>query len=357
MVIGLDKEACMAGVGAQREAKLSRRRKVMLVAALAGALASGIAASAVAYAQSRGKEAEVRREYEVPASNPESVVYDKQTEFFYGGSSNDGTVYRATLDGKTEVFLPPLRDGTGEPDPTRTQTQGFDVDAEGRLYIAGGGSGFIHVYDVETGRKLAEFNTGPGGFINGVDDLDGSVYLTDSTRPFIFRITQEQIDAGGGVPEAIPLEPEVNYTPNPRTPNNLEANGITSTPDGRYLIFGSLDNGKIYRMTPPPVGSPEERKIKKINGLRMKLGDVDGIEFVGKRTLYAVDNNRERINEVRLSESYLKAEIVSRTTSPEFRTPTDVSPIPGGRLLVNNAEFFDASEPGPPFFVTSIERP
>ncbi len=87
-----------------------------------------------------------------------------------------------------------------------------------------------------------------------------------------------------------------------------------------------------------------------------KLGDVDGIEFVGKRTLYAVDNNRERINEVRLSENYLKAEIVSRTTSREFRTPTDVSPVPGGRLLVNNAEFF-ASEPGPPFFVTSIERP
>lgn len=42
--------------------------------------------------------------------------------------------------------------------------------------------------------------------------------------------------------------------------------------------------------------------------------------------------------------------------SAKFRTPTSVSKAPRGRLLVNNAEFFDG-DGMEPFFVLSIPRP
>ncbi|MBA2693275.1 MAG: hypothetical protein H0U65_12420 [Rubrobacter sp.] len=75
------------------------------------------------------------------------------------------------------------------------------------------------------------------------------------------------------------------------------------------------------------------------------------------RTLYAVDNGGERVLKIRLSPDYLEGRIESATTSERFHTPTTLSKAPGNRLLVSNAEFFDASEAGPPYFVTSIPRP
>lgn len=75
------------------------------------------------------------RRYEVPVDSPESVIYDRQTNAFYGGSSNpDGTVYKVRLDGerldgRARVFMRPGEDGTGEP-ATRTQTEGFNFDKE-----------------------------------------------------------------------------------------------------------------------------------------------------------------------------------------------------------------------------------
>ena len=81
----------------------------------------------------------------------------------------------------------------------------------------------------------------------------------------------------------------------------------------------------------------------------------DGLELLG-HTLYVVDNQNELIVEVRLSGDYSSGEVVGNTTSPEFHTPTTVS-VAGGRLLVANAEFFDQSEAGPPYYVVSIPRP
>ena len=71
-------------------------------------------------------------------------------------------------------------------------------------------SGTLYVYDIETKELLARFETGEGGFINDVAiSKYGDVYFTDSIRPFIYRVSEEQVEAGGGTPEAIPLTPEV----------------------------------------------------------------------------------------------------------------------------------------------------
>ena len=83
-----------------------------------------------------------------------------------------------------------------------------------------------------------------------------------------------------------------------------------------------------------------------------RTDNPDGLELRGHQPSTWVDNQNELIVKVRLSGNYLKGRVVSNTTSPEFHTPTTVS-IAGGRLLVANAEFFDQSEAGPPYYVVS----
>lgn len=362
------------------------RRTMMLAAALLGVLALAVAPGPASSAQDGRAGDKAAREYTVPANQPEGVVYDDRTQAFYGGSSlsGDGTVYKATLDGDAEVFMPTGFDGAGDPDPTRTQTHGFNVDKHDRLYVADVLSGFLHVYQLPEGNKVATFDTkeipddeGPAPYINDVaiSPKTGDVYFTDSNRPYIYRVTREQVEAGGGVPQAIDIDPPVDYGKNTRTNNGLEANGIRFTPGGKYIIFDSLNNGELYRLTPLK-GDPEDEpivdgsdRIVTVEGPSpVELGNIDGLEFKDGNTLYAVDNsstinetpgsfddNPERVLNLRFSGDYRRAEIVKETTNPEFRTPTAASLAPGNRLLINNAEFFDTN--GPPYVVLSIPRP
>jgi sugar lactone lactonase YvrE len=255
---------------------------------------------------------------------------------------SDGLIYKGTLDDPTaEVFLPAGSDG-------RNEAIGVNVDNEGRLYIAGGSSGTLYVYDIETKELIARFETGEGGFINDVAiSKNGDVYFTDSIRPFIYRVSEDQVEDGGGTPEAIPLTPEVDYEGFPN------ANGIRITPNGKYIIFADSNDGKLYRMV--PAEDPTDREISEIGGVRGQTDNPDGLELRG-HTLYVVNNQDELIIEVRLSGDYLGGRVVGNTTTPEFHTPTTAS-LARGRLLVANAEFFDQSEPGPPFYVVSIPRP
>lgn len=281
-------------------------------------------------------------------------------------------MYKDNLAGDAQVFMAPGFDGAGHPDPTRRQTHGFNVDQHDRLYIAGVTTGLLHVYQLPAGNKIAEFNTGPGGYINDVaiSPSTGDVYFTDSMRPVIWRVTEQQVESGSGTPQAIPVAPEVDYGPSTRTNNKLEVNGIRFTPGGKYVIFDDTNNGQLYRMTPPPAGQPAARQIVPITGVTpAQVGNADGLEFLNANTLYEVDNSStpdmtptsfdestERIVKLRLSDDYRTATVASVTTNPRFFTPTAAALAPGNRLLVNVAKFF-RGPPGPPYYVLSIPRP
>lgn len=294
------------------------------------------------------------KEFVLPLTGvqPESVVYDEGTQSFYASSFLGGSITKVTYpEGRTSVFTPPGQGGQIESD-------GLAVDGKGRLYVAGGVTGTINVYDLGTAERVASFSTPLGlRFTNDVVVApNGDVYATDSFRPAIFRVTAAQVDAGQGTPEQIDLSPEVNGTginlANPPKPFN--ANGIRFTPDGKFILFDDLNDSALFRMTVPPVGQPAKREIRKLAIEGGSLGDPDGLEFDGK-DLLVVDNGGERLLKVELSKDYLKAKIVSATTSPLFRTPTAAALTPDGRVLVSQAELFDTD--GPPYAVTSIPRP
>lgn len=330
-----------------------------LVAAAAAVLALGVgagtAAAVIPGTQPPGPTPQQARDVqEIPLTAtsllPESVAYDAKAQAFYASSENGGQITKGYLDGRAaEVFLPIT--------PTRNEAVGITLDRQRRLYVAGGKSGKLHVYDVDTKAEKATFDLGllGAGYLNDVTvDEQGCVYVTDSFLPRIYRWTPQQIAAGRGAPDVITTNPEVTTSPlgsNPPKPFN--ANGIRPTPDGKYLLFDDLNDAALYRMTIPPVGRPAERTITRVDVQGGSLGDADGLEFVGKQ-LYLADNGGERILKLATSKDYTTATIESATTSPAFHTPSGIAAIPGDRLLIANSRLFD---PGLPFTAVGIARP
>ena len=73
------------------------------------------------------------------------------------GITTDGAIYRGSLESDTvEPFIP---GGSGK------SAVGLKVK-RGKLYVAGGATGSITVYDLATKAQVAKFETGSGGFLN-----------------------------------------------------------------------------------------------------------------------------------------------------------------------------------------------
>ena len=138
--------------------------------------------------------------WELPgdAVYPEGVAYDEATGDFYVGSTGDGTIFRGNVEGgEVEVFSEAGADG-------RAVAVGMKVDAAGRLFVAGGPTGTVWVYDTATGGLLGQFSNGltEGTFLNDVAiDILGNAYVTDSFNPALYIIPADTFEveepAGG----------------------------------------------------------------------------------------------------------------------------------------------------------------
>jgi Cu-Zn family superoxide dismutase len=272
--------------------------------------------------------------------NPEGVAFDPSTGFFFVSHVGTGAIYRGTLD--DPVVHPWLAGGQDG----RVSATGMKVNVHGQLAIAGAGSGRFFVYDAATGTLIASFDTGTGGFLNDVAfTKNGDLYVTDSVRPILWRATAEQIAAGGGVPQAIPVAPEIPYGP------GFNLNGLVTTENGKALISVQSNTGRIWRIE--PTNNPLVRTITEIPVEGGPLMSGDGLVINGSK-LIVIQNQQEIVNEVRLRDGGTVGEVVGMTTDDTFHTPT-TGAFAHDRLLVVNAEFFETD--GPPYTVSSIKRP
>jgi len=291
------------------------------------------------------QEASGAERYVLPGEQvfPEGVAYRSDTGDFYVGSTTDGTVFRGNVEGgskEAEVFLEPESDG-------RTTAIGMEVDEEGRLYIAGGDTGRIFVYDTESADQIRRLDTpdAEATFLNDVAVTpDGDAYFTDSMRPVLFRVTS----TGDGVGDA---EPWLNFEGTPAEyEEGFNFNGIDATEDGRYLVAVKSNTGELFRI------DTESKEVVEINLEGETLANGDGLLLDG-RTVYVVRNEQGLIVPVKLSGEYISGEVGEPFTDPSFAFPTTIAKA-NGRLLVVNSQFDKREgEPELPFTVSSVEVP
>lgn len=279
------------------------------------------------------------QEYVLPgdAVFPEGIAGDNASGYFYVSSTTDGTIYRGHVsDSEAGVFLPGGEDG-------RTTAIGLELDDDGRLFIAGGGTGGIWVYDTATGDLLASLSIDDGGFLNDqAATPDGSVYFTNSQVPIIYRVFQ---DAAGvyQVEEWLNLDgTAIEYVP-----MQFNLNGILASQDGRYLITVQSNTGELFRID---TGTQEVTQID-LGGASVSAGD--GLVLQG-RTLYVVRNSLGEVAVFQLNGDFTSGTLVTSFTDATFGFPTTAD-IVRGRLLVVNSQFNNrGGTPELPFTVSSV---
>ena len=272
---------------------------------------------------------------------PEGIALDRDGTAFFVGSTTTGTIYRGDIQsGDVEVFV----------EGAAPVAVGMEVDPEGRLWVAGGPTGNVFVYDTESGELLRTYETpdAPATFLNDLTHVDGAVYVTDSARPELFRI-----GAGAELGE---VESFVSFVGTPMPfgpPFAFAANGIVASPDGSAVVNVHSGNGGHSRvdLATREVTDVENRAVPQTAG--------DGM-FLDGETLYVVRNRLGQVDRLTLSPAGDTVEIAGEPiTSDLFQFPTTLA-VADGHLLVVNSQFDRQGEgaaPSLPFNVARVAVP
>jgi sugar lactone lactonase YvrE len=272
------------------------------------------------------------------ATNPEGVAFDKRTDAFFTGEVANGTIWRGTLDSPTlEAFITP---------PAGANAVGMKVKS-GLLYVAGGPSGKITVYDIATKAVVASFDTGAGGFLNDlVVGRHGDVWVTDSFRSKIWHVTGDQVEAGTGVPDAIDLSASI-----PPAAGVFALNGIVSLHHGRQLLAVQSNTGTLWSLD-ADVADPDAEAVtvEPTATSTAPLTGGDGM-IVDKGRLLVVIGNSASIAVVKLRHHQSEAQVRNLVTDPTLVGPSTIARAENVYLVVN-ANFGGAA----PFTLSGLDR-
>jgi sugar lactone lactonase YvrE len=259
---------------------------------------------------------------------PEGIAVGSGTTF-YAGSLAAST--------RGQILVGDLR--TGEVAtlvaPDGVPAIGMKYDPRSNLlFVARGGSGRGTVFDADSGDVVVSYQLHEAPtFINDVVVTREAAYFTDSQAPFLYRVALGP--AGEPAAHALPIP----------LPSTFRTNGIVSTSDGKDLFVVDGATAQLYRLdtaTHTPV-------LVELGG--STLPNADGLLLDGK-TLYVVQNFRNRIAVVELVSDDLSGTIVRFITEPF--TSNELTKVPttlaefGNSLYAVTAGF---AAPSPDFVV------
>ncbi len=251
------------------------------------------------------------------------------------GSRVDGDIYAVNLrTGKGRV----ISQGDGTP------AVGLKIDRRGRIWVAGGADGDGKVVSARTGRVLANYDfTAATSFVNDVLLRRGSVWFTDSQRAVLYKVTPRNGQAAQATVRTVPLRGAWQQVPDV---NN--ANGISTTPDGRALLVVQSATGYLFRVNP-----------RTGNATRVGLGGTsllngDGLLRRG-RLLYVAQNRDNKVAVIRLGKRGKAGHLVRTLRSPDFDVPSTIASY-GKRLYLPNARFTTPPTPTTRYWITGIRR-
>lgn len=178
-----------------------------------------------------------RDEYTLQATDslPEGVAFDGKTGRFFATGLMSGTVTQIDVESGAER---PFYTPEGEPQ----QLSGAKVDeAHRRLWVCyseiQNRRGGVHVFDVDTGARLASFELARAGICNDVAlASDGVAYVTDSFQPVIYRVDLQAKSASEFVRDVRMSAPMGQFG----------LNGIAVSPDDAYVIGGFTSPSKLF---------------------------------------------------------------------------------------------------------------
>jgi hypothetical protein len=267
-----------------------------------------------------------------PAGNPEGVAFDKRSKAFFVSITADGAIYRGTLG--SDTVSPFIAGGAGQ------AAVGIKV-RRGKLYVAGGSTGSITVYDLATKQAVAQFQTGAGGFLNDlVVTGRGDVFVTDSFRPILWHVTAEQVRAGSGTPQAL------DVSAIPYEAGEFNVNGIVNQGAGSLVVVDS-NSGKLFRIE---LGDDLSSisSIDEIEGATVVGGD--GL-LLDRGRLVVVQGNPPQLAFVKLDDEG-GATLEDTQTSDNLHGPSTVARARDFYLVVN-ADFATSQRP---FTVAGLPR-
>lgn len=254
---------------------------------------------------------------------PESVAYDRDTRDFYVGGLLDGALVRgnAADAGKAQVVSPPGADG-------RVSAAGMKIDRRKRLWIAGGESRKLFVYQLPALAPVATFTVGSSdkGEKRVVNDMaitdDGEGYITDSSFPALYHVTSG--DGAKLAIEEIAVDAAVvKYT------GAYNLNGVVVTPDQRALILVQTSTGKVFRF---------ERATRTFSAVDLAGGSVpagDGLAIAGQDLLVAC-NATGSIARIRMADDFRSGKVTSNERNAALAFPTALAVDGDGVLVVSS---------------------
>ncbi len=264
---------------------------------------------------------------------PEGITAGRGTTVFVG-SLADGGIWKGDVrTGDGDVFVT----GTGDP--------GAGVDYEAgadRLWVAGGESPEVRVYDATSGELLRTYSFSDVGFLNDVVVTRDAAYITDSN---IQQLVVIPLGPGGALPEdgfLLPLSGDIVYDP-----AQFNANGIV---DARgWLILVQSFNGNLFRVD-PQTGEAFGIDIPSDSAL-----SGDGLELHGS-TLYVVRNFANTVSSLRLGPGLASATLTGSLSADDgfaLDIPTTVA-RQAGRLWAVNARFTTPPGPQTEYWITRL---
>lgn len=268
---------------------------------------------------------------------PEGIAIDASGTAYFG-SLADGDVYAADL---RTGFGAVISEGPGTP------AVGLKIDSRGRIFVAGGPSGLARVVDSDTGETIRSYAFAPPGqgFVNDVVLTRYGAWFTDSQNARLYGVP---IGPRGGLPRSafvtVPLRGEWV-----QDPTGFNANGISTTPDGRALLVVQSVTGFLFRVNP---FTGVARRVD-LGGVLLTNGD--GLLREG-RTLYVVRNQLNLVAVVDLNQTGTRGRLVDQLTSPSFDVPTTIAGFRDS-LYLPNARFSTPPTPTTEYAVTRIDKP
>ena len=306
-------------------------RRISLVLALTVVLLLGLAP--VAVQGSHGTPPEPNRIALPDGFGPEGITAGPDHTFFVGSLVN-GAIYRGNLDsGLGAIFVPGAAG--------RLAAGTFYEEQNDRLWVAGGNTHEVRVYNGSTGALLATY-TFAGGFLNDVVVTKGVAYVTDSQNRWLDVIPLGKGDAlpAQSGTRTLPLSGDFQLLP------GFNANGIAL--GGKWLVIvQSAAGGGLFRVDP---ATGVTRKID-LGGYAVTNGD--GIEIHG-RTIYVIRNFDNLVAVLKVDGSFEVGELLGEIKSPGNLDVPTTGILEGSRLWVVNARF-GTTDPQPArYWITEL---